>query len=134
MRAVPGKAPPLRVLLVDDHEVVRSGVSALLQATDEIVVSVRCFEPAARFDRVTRIADVFARPLLRSSAGKAIQELALLSFVGRRSGKHYEAPVEYHELDGEHLILTAAARRPTFAAERTSSWSTRRGASRCAPS
>jgi DNA-binding NarL/FixJ family response regulator len=25
--------PPLRVLLVDDHEVVRSGVKALLQAT-----------------------------------------------------------------------------------------------------
>lgn len=31
--------PPLRVLLVDDHEVVRSGVKALLQATDDIVVS-----------------------------------------------------------------------------------------------
>jgi two-component system, NarL family, response regulator DevR len=32
-------SPPLRVLLVDDHEVVRSGVKALLQATDDIVVS-----------------------------------------------------------------------------------------------
>lgn len=31
--------PPLRVLLVDDHEVVRSGVRALLQTTDDIVVS-----------------------------------------------------------------------------------------------
>jgi DNA-binding NarL/FixJ family response regulator len=31
--------PPLRVLLVDDHEVVRSGVRALLQAADDIVVS-----------------------------------------------------------------------------------------------
>ena len=31
--------PPLRVLLVDDHEVVRSGVKALLQGTDDIVVS-----------------------------------------------------------------------------------------------
>lgn len=31
--------PPLRVLLVDDHEVVRSGVKALLQAADDIVVS-----------------------------------------------------------------------------------------------
>jgi len=30
---------PLRILLVDDHEVVRSGVKALLQATDDIVVS-----------------------------------------------------------------------------------------------
>ena len=32
-------APPLRVLLVDDHEVVRSGIAALLKATDDIVVS-----------------------------------------------------------------------------------------------
>jgi DNA-binding NarL/FixJ family response regulator len=33
------KVPPLRVLLVDDHEVVRSGVKALLQATEDIVVT-----------------------------------------------------------------------------------------------
>jgi two-component system, NarL family, response regulator DevR len=32
-------ATPLRVLLVDDHEVVRSGISALLKATDDIVVA-----------------------------------------------------------------------------------------------
>ena len=31
--------PPLRVLLVDDHEVVRGGIKALLQATDDIVVT-----------------------------------------------------------------------------------------------
>ncbi len=30
---------PLRVVLVDDHEVVRNGVKALLQATDDIVVT-----------------------------------------------------------------------------------------------
>jgi len=33
------RRPPLRVLLVDDHEVVRSGVRALLQATDDIIVT-----------------------------------------------------------------------------------------------
>ncbi len=33
------KEPPLRVLLVDDHEVVRSGVKALLQAPDDIIVT-----------------------------------------------------------------------------------------------
>ena len=31
--------PPLRVLLVDDHEVVRDGVKALLQATEDIIVT-----------------------------------------------------------------------------------------------
>jgi two-component system, NarL family, response regulator DevR len=35
----PAKQPPLRVLLVDDHEVVRDGVKALLQATDDIIVT-----------------------------------------------------------------------------------------------
>jgi DNA-binding NarL/FixJ family response regulator len=38
-REPPAKQPPLRVLLVDDHEVVRDGVKALLQATDDIVVT-----------------------------------------------------------------------------------------------
>jgi two-component system, NarL family, response regulator DevR len=33
------KRPPLRVLLVDDHEVVRDGVKALLQATEDVVVT-----------------------------------------------------------------------------------------------
>ena len=31
--------PPLRVMLVDDHEVVRGGIRAMLQATDDIVVT-----------------------------------------------------------------------------------------------
>jgi two-component system response regulator DevR len=35
----PPPKPPLRVLLVDDHEVVRDGVKALLQATDDIIVT-----------------------------------------------------------------------------------------------
>src|SRR3989337_3813247 len=33
------KQPPLRVLLVDDHEVVRGGIKALLRATEDIVVT-----------------------------------------------------------------------------------------------
>lgn len=37
--SVSAKQPPLRVLLVDDHEVVRDGIKALLQATDDIVVT-----------------------------------------------------------------------------------------------
>ena len=32
-------APPIRVLLVDDHEVVRNGIAALLKSTDDIVVA-----------------------------------------------------------------------------------------------
>jgi two-component system, NarL family, response regulator DevR len=32
-------APPLRVMLVDDHEVVRNGLRAMLEATDDVVVA-----------------------------------------------------------------------------------------------
>ena len=33
------KTPPLRVMLVDDHEVVRDGIRALLAEQDDIVVT-----------------------------------------------------------------------------------------------
>jgi DNA-binding NarL/FixJ family response regulator len=39
MEAVAEKVLPLRVMLVDDHEVVRSGVRALLQETEDIIVT-----------------------------------------------------------------------------------------------
>ena len=35
--------PPLRVMLVDDHEVVRDGIKALLASQDDIIV---CAEAA----------------------------------------------------------------------------------------
>jgi DNA-binding NarL/FixJ family response regulator len=41
----------LRVLLVDDHEVVRSGIAAMLKATEDIVVAARpapCATPWTR--------------------------------------------------------------------------------------
>ena len=37
--SVSERRPPLRVMLVDDHEVVRSGIAAILTATDDIVVA-----------------------------------------------------------------------------------------------
>jgi hypothetical protein len=70
---------------------------------------VRSFEPKPWFDRMTRMANAFVGPLLRSSAGKRMHDLALLSFVGRRSGRRYEVPVAFHELEGEPVILTARA-------------------------
>ena len=79
-----------------------------MQTDTKIEPTVRCFEPTARFRTMTRIGNMFVRPLLRSSAGKGIHELALLCFEGRRSGKLYEVPVEYHELDGAPLILTSS--------------------------
>ena len=46
--------PPLRVLLVDDHEVVRSGVKALLQATEDIVVTAEAGSVREAIDEADR--------------------------------------------------------------------------------
>jgi hypothetical protein len=74
-------------------------------------MTVRSFEPGAWFHVMTRFGNLFVRPLLRSAAGKNMHELALLRFDGRRSGKRYEVPVAFHELDGEQVILTASGWR-----------------------
>lgn len=72
---------------------------------------VRVFEPSAGFRTMTRIGNAFMRPLLRSSVGAKIHELALLDFTGRLSGKRHTVPIKYHELDGDVLILTASGWR-----------------------
>ena len=75
---------------------------------------VRPFEMGGGADALTRIGNVFVRPLLRSRAGRGMHELALLSFSGRRSGKRYDVPVAYHELDGEGIVLTRSRWRVNF--------------------
>src|SRR5712691_11832759 len=46
--------PPLRVMLVDDHEVVRSGIRAMLQATDDIVVTAEAGSVREAIDEAER--------------------------------------------------------------------------------
>jgi DNA-binding NarL/FixJ family response regulator len=46
--------PPLRILLVDDHEVVRDGVKALLQATDDIIVTAEASSVREAIDEADR--------------------------------------------------------------------------------
>ncbi|HVH53218.1 MAG TPA: response regulator transcription factor [Actinomycetota bacterium] len=46
--------PPLRILLVDDHEVVRDGVKALLQATDDIIVTAEASSVREAVDEAER--------------------------------------------------------------------------------
>jgi DNA-binding NarL/FixJ family response regulator len=48
------KEPPLRVLLVDDHEVVRGGVKLLLQATEDIVVTAEAGSVREAVDEADR--------------------------------------------------------------------------------
>lgn len=72
---------------------------------------VRAFEPSPGFRRMTRIGNLFVRPLLRSRFGARLHDLALLGFTGRRTGRRYDVPVGYRELDGDGLILTTSAWR-----------------------
>jgi DNA-binding NarL/FixJ family response regulator len=52
---MPGMAePPLRVMLVDDHEVVRGGIRAMLQATDDIVVTAEAASVREAIDEAAR--------------------------------------------------------------------------------
>jgi two-component system response regulator DevR len=46
--------PPLRVMLVDDHEVVRDGVKALLQATEDIIVTAEASTVREALDEADR--------------------------------------------------------------------------------
>jgi two-component system, NarL family, response regulator DevR len=46
--------PPLRVLLVDDHEVVRDGVKALLRATEDIIVTAEASSVREAIDEADR--------------------------------------------------------------------------------
>jgi two-component system response regulator DevR len=54
MVVVAEKVLPLRVMLVDDHEVVRSGVRALLQETDDIIVTAEAGTVREAVDEANR--------------------------------------------------------------------------------
>ena len=48
------KQPPLRVMLVDDHEVVRDGIKAMLDAQDDVVVTAQAGTVQAAIDEAAR--------------------------------------------------------------------------------
>jgi two-component system response regulator DevR len=54
MAAMAAKQPPLRVMLVDDHEVVRAGIRALLEASDDIIVTAEAGSVREAIDEADR--------------------------------------------------------------------------------
>ena len=87
-------AQPLRVMLVDDHEVVRDGIRSLLEATDDIVV---CGEAASAREAVA-VAD------------RALPDVLVMD-VKLQDGSGIEATREIRSLqpDAKVLILTSFA-------------------------
>jgi two-component system response regulator DevR len=51
---VPSKKPPLRVMLVDDHEIVRDGIRAMLDPEDDIVVTTEASTVREAIDEADR--------------------------------------------------------------------------------
>lgn len=41
--------------------------------------------------------------------GRAADQLLILHYVGRRSGKHYDVPAGYHLIDGGPTVFTNSA-------------------------
>src|SRR5215216_2367976 len=92
-------APPLRVMLVDDHEVVRDGIKLLLADTDDVIV---CAEASSTREAVAVAAqalpDVIVMDVRLSdgsgigavAAGQSLLDPALTKWVfdRLRKGKH----------------------------------------------
>src|SRR4029453_4241041 len=70
-------APPLRVMLVDDHEVVRDGIKLLLADTDDVVV---CAEAGSAREAV-------------ATAARALPDVIVMD-VGLSGGSRIGAPAE----------------------------------------
>ena len=48
------KQPPLRVMLVDDHQIVRDGIRAMLQSQDDVVVTAEAGSVQDAIDEADR--------------------------------------------------------------------------------
>jgi two-component system response regulator DevR len=67
------KTPPLRVMLVDDHEIVRNGIRAMLDAQDDIVVTTEAGSVREAVDEAARTRPDVVVMDVRLSDGSAIE-------------------------------------------------------------
>jgi two-component system, NarL family, response regulator DevR len=70
---MPKKAPPLRVMLVDDHEIVRDGIRAMLDAEDDIVVTTEASSVREAVDEAARTRPDVVVMDVRLSDGSGIE-------------------------------------------------------------
>jgi hypothetical protein len=54
------------------------------------------------------LANPLTRLVVRSPLGRRLDSLAVLSFDGRRSGKHYAVPAMTYDYDGAAVVFTDA--------------------------
>lgn len=65
---------------------------------------------------VLRLMNPVMRLVLRTPLGRRIDDLALLEFTGRRSGRRYRIPVFWRHLDDVDFVLTPARWQANFTA------------------
>jgi DNA-binding NarL/FixJ family response regulator len=70
---MPKKVPPLRVMLVDDHEIVRDGIRAMLDAEDDIVVTSEAASVREAVDEAARTRPDVVVMDVRLSDGSGIE-------------------------------------------------------------
>jgi DNA-binding NarL/FixJ family response regulator len=73
MLGVSPKTPPLRVMLVDDHEIVRNGIRAMLDAQDDIVVTTEAGSVREAVDEAARTRPDVIVMDVRLSDGSGIE-------------------------------------------------------------
>jgi len=73
---------PLRVMLVDDHEIVRGGIKALLQSTDDIVVTAEAGSVQEAIDEADRARPDVVVMDVRLADGSGIE--ATREIIARR--------------------------------------------------
>ena len=67
-------------------------------------------------DRLMRLVNPLMRRLI--ARGIAGNQLLLLHYAGRRTGRHYDVPAGYHVVDGVPLVLTGSRWRHNFSGGR----------------
>ena len=67
------KTPPLRVMLVDDHEIVRNGIRAMLDSQDDIVVTTEAGSVREAVDEAARTRPDVVVMDVRLSDGSGIE-------------------------------------------------------------
>ena len=67
------KTPPLRIMLVDDHEIVRDGIRAMLHAEDDIVVTAQAASVREAVDEADRTRPDVIVMDVRLSDGSGIE-------------------------------------------------------------
>ena len=86
---------PLRLLIVDDHEVVRQGLVALLDpaVTEKVLERVRRIATGAQVDELAQLTPQEQKILMLVAEGKTNKEIAGEIFLSDKTVKNYVSSI-----------------------------------------